>query len=176
MSADSVMLRSDAITGGRVLQRDGVRHGSEFKTVRKRGARQAPDIGEHHGHLRSACAPTGPAAQELVTTCGSLEDVNDPPPSARDLCDESVVTGVVACEQTDQRNSTHTRRDQHDRLTVQLVALAPDERVAVNLDRGLDHRRKITGREIAYDVGSTTLVTTQRCLPILRSRTNPSFS
>jgi hypothetical protein len=32
------------------------------------------------------------------------------------------------------------------------------------------------GREVAYDVGSTTLVTTQRCLPILRSRTNPSFS
>ena len=31
-------------------------------------------------------------------------------------------------------------------------------------------------REFAYDVGSTTLVTTQRCLPILRSRTNPSFS
>src|SRR4029453_12358594 len=32
------------------------------------------------------------------------------------------------------------------------------------------------GREVAYDVGSTTLVTTQRCLPILRSRTNPTFS
>ena len=32
------------------------------------------------------------------------------------------------------------------------------------------------GREVAYDVGSTTLVTTQRCLPILRSRMNPSFS
>jgi hypothetical protein len=31
-------------------------------------------------------------------------------------------------------------------------------------------------REVAYEVGSTTLVTTQRCLPILRSRTNPSFS
>jgi hypothetical protein len=31
-------------------------------------------------------------------------------------------------------------------------------------------------REIAYGVGSTTLVTTQRCFPILRSRTNPSFS
>ena len=31
-------------------------------------------------------------------------------------------------------------------------------------------------RVIAYDVGSTTLATTQRCLPILRSRTNPSFS
>ncbi len=31
-------------------------------------------------------------------------------------------------------------------------------------------------REFAYDVASTTLVTTQRCLPILRSRTNPSFS
>jgi hypothetical protein len=26
-----------------------------------------------------------------------------------------------------------------------------------------------------YTVGSTTLVTTQRCLPILRSRMNPSF-
>jgi hypothetical protein len=31
-------------------------------------------------------------------------------------------------------------------------------------------------REVAYDVGSTTLMTTQRCLPILRSRTNPSFA
>jgi hypothetical protein len=29
---------------------------------------------------------------------------------------------------------------------------------------------------VAYDLGSTTLVTTQRCFPILRSRTNPSFS
>jgi len=29
---------------------------------------------------------------------------------------------------------------------------------------------------VAYEVVSTTLVTTQRCLPILRSRTNPSFS
>jgi hypothetical protein len=29
---------------------------------------------------------------------------------------------------------------------------------------------------VCYDLGSTTLVTTQRCLPILRSRTNPSFS
>jgi hypothetical protein len=27
-----------------------------------------------------------------------------------------------------------------------------------------------------YDLGSTTLATTQRCLPILRSRMNPSFS
>ena len=31
-------------------------------------------------------------------------------------------------------------------------------------------------RDVAYESGSTTLVTTQRCLPILRSRTNPSFS
>jgi hypothetical protein len=37
-------------------------------------------------------------------------------------------------------------------------------------------RMTLEGREVAYDVGSTTLVTTQRCLPILRSRTNPSFS
>jgi hypothetical protein len=29
---------------------------------------------------------------------------------------------------------------------------------------------------VFYDLGSTTLVTTQRCLPILRSRVNPSFS
>jgi hypothetical protein len=29
---------------------------------------------------------------------------------------------------------------------------------------------------VSYDLGSTTLVTTQRCLPILRSRVNPSFS
>jgi len=29
---------------------------------------------------------------------------------------------------------------------------------------------------VCYDFGSTTLVTIQRCLPILRSRTNPSFS
>ncbi len=29
---------------------------------------------------------------------------------------------------------------------------------------------------VSYDLGSTTLVTTQRCLPILRSRMNPSFS
>ena len=31
-------------------------------------------------------------------------------------------------------------------------------------------------RTVRYEAGSTTLVTTQRCLPILRSRTNPSFS
>jgi hypothetical protein len=31
-------------------------------------------------------------------------------------------------------------------------------------------------RRFCYDLGLTTLVTTQRCLPILRSRTNPSFS
>jgi hypothetical protein len=29
---------------------------------------------------------------------------------------------------------------------------------------------------VFYDLGSTTLVTTQRCLPILRSGVNPSFS
>jgi len=29
---------------------------------------------------------------------------------------------------------------------------------------------------VLYDLGSTTLVTTQRCLPILRSQMNPSFS
>ena len=29
---------------------------------------------------------------------------------------------------------------------------------------------------VSYGLGSTTLVTTQRCLPILRSRMNPSFS
>ena len=29
---------------------------------------------------------------------------------------------------------------------------------------------------VFYDLGLTTLVTTQRCLPILRSRMNPSFS
>ena len=29
---------------------------------------------------------------------------------------------------------------------------------------------------VSYVLGSTTLATTQRCLPILRSRVNPSFS
>jgi hypothetical protein len=48
-------------------------------------------------------------------------------------------------------------------------------RIIVN---GLGHCSGLTpeGREFGYDVGSTSLVTTQRCLPILRSRTNPSFS
>jgi glyoxylase-like metal-dependent hydrolase (beta-lactamase superfamily II) len=31
-------------------------------------------------------------------------------------------------------------------------------------------------RSARIDLGSTNLVTTQRCFPILRSRTNPSFS
>jgi hypothetical protein len=31
-------------------------------------------------------------------------------------------------------------------------------------------------RYASYECGSTSLVTTQRCLPILRSRTNPSLS
>ena len=31
-------------------------------------------------------------------------------------------------------------------------------------------------RRVSYVLGSTTLATTQRCLPILRSRVNPSFS
>ena len=31
-------------------------------------------------------------------------------------------------------------------------------------------------QRLTYDLGSTSLVTTQRCLPILRSRMNPSFS
>ena len=37
--------------------------------------------------------------------------------------------------------------------------------------RALD--RTSGDRAVAYDVGSTTFATTQRCLPILRSRTNP---
>ena len=41
---------------------------------------------------------------------------------------------------------------------------------------GRAFRNDPEGREVAYDVGSTTLVTTQRCLPILRSGMNPSFS
>jgi hypothetical protein len=36
--------------------------------------------------------------------------------------------------------------------------------------------RHLRVARVAYDLGSTTLVTTQRCFPILRSRTNPSFS
>jgi hypothetical protein len=43
-----------------------------------------------------------------------------------------------------------------------------------------DHTRSIARLSkpdrVFYDLGSTTLVTTQRCLPILRSRVNPSFS
>jgi hypothetical protein len=35
---------------------------------------------------------------------------------------------------------------------------------------------RVTGVSVFYDLGSTTLVTTQRCLPILRSQVNPSFS
>jgi hypothetical protein len=38
------------------------------------------------------------------------------------------------------------------------------------------HLRVARIARVAYDLGSTTLVTTQRCFPILRSRTNPSFS
>jgi len=46
------------------------------------------------------------------------------------------------------------------------------------VDGGVGQRSGMTPerREVAYEVDSTTLVTTQRCLPILRSRTNPSFS
>jgi hypothetical protein len=39
---------------------------------------------------------------------------------------------------------------------------------------GCDRSQHVT--RVSYDLGSTTLVTTQRCLPILRSRVNPSFS
>jgi hypothetical protein len=58
------------------------------------------------------------------------------------------------------------RRDR----SVQSRRLAPSEDVIVLGDYDLG------GVAFAYGVGSTTLVTTQRCLPILRSRTNPSFS
>lgn len=37
-------------------------------------------------------------------------------------------------------------------------------------------RMSLERREAAYGFGSTTFVTTQRCLPILRSRMNPNFS
>ena len=37
-------------------------------------------------------------------------------------------------------------------------------------------RMSFERREAAYGFGSTTFVTTQRCLPILRSRMNPNFS
>jgi hypothetical protein len=39
---------------------------------------------------------------------------------------------------------------------------------------GCDRSQRVT--RVCYALGSTTLVTTQRCLPIFRSRVNPSFS
>jgi hypothetical protein len=50
--------------------------------------------------------------------------------------------------------------------------------VHTNNDAGSLHYGAGTGplTRVSYDLGSTTLVTTQRCLPILRSRMNPSFS
>ena len=39
---------------------------------------------------------------------------------------------------------------------------------------GWDRSQHVT--RVSYDLGSTTLVTTHRCLPILRSRVNPGFS
>ena len=41
---------------------------------------------------------------------------------------------------------------------------------------GVGRRRPDGLVRVFYDPGSTTVVTTQRCLPILRSRTKPSFS
>jgi hypothetical protein len=55
------------------------------------------------------------------------------------------------------------------RWTISHLCRVPVAGSARRLDRDL-------AAEVAYEVGSTTLVTTQRCLPILRSRTNPSFS
>jgi hypothetical protein len=86
------------------------------------------------------CAPAGLAAQELVTTRGLLEHHHDSPPGALSFRDESVVCSVVGYEHTDQRNATHARHGEHNRITVRLVALARDERVAIDIDRGLDHR------------------------------------
>ncbi len=40
----------------------------------------------------------------------------------------------------------------------------------------VDPRVGYRPRSARIDLGSTNLVTTQRCFPILRSRTNPSFS
>ena len=55
---------------------------------------------------------------------------------------------------------------------LELADLVEEQGAVVGQRSGMTPDR----REVAYEVGSTTLVTTQRCLPILRSRTNPSFS
>jgi hypothetical protein len=59
-----------------------------------------------------------------------------------------------------------------DRISSELRQLVEEQDAVMGQCSGMTPER----REFAYDVGSTTLVTTQRCLPILRSRTNPSFS
>ena len=41
------------------------------------------------------------------------------------------------------RNATDTGCDSHHRFTVQLVTVTRHERVAIDINRGLDHRRKI---------------------------------
>jgi len=58
------------------------------------------------------------------------------------------------------------------------VTTGPGEAVNANHVAGSLRYGAGTGplARVSYDRGSTTLVTTQRCLPILRSRMNPSFS
>ena len=77
-----------------------------------------------------------------------------------------------------------------ERMTGIEPALSAWESVPSTLDNSLDllFYGSVSDREYpatgtnpdcnrtAYDLGSTTLVTTQRCLPIWRSRMNPSFS
>jgi hypothetical protein len=72
-----------------------------------------------------------------------IEDEHDSRLGTRDLSNQSVKTRVVGNERTDVRNGADTRRDSHDRFTVELVAATRDERVAIDIDRGLGHRRKI---------------------------------
>jgi hypothetical protein len=80
------------------------------------------------------------AVQELIATGGLLEHHHDAPPGTRDFRDEPVVSSVVGYEQTDKRDTAHSRCGEHNRSTVQLVPLARDERVAIDIDRRLDHR------------------------------------
>jgi hypothetical protein len=89
------------------------------------------------------------AAQEVVTTRGPVEDDHDSLPGAYDLRGELAVATIVGYQQTDPPlfarpdNTTDAGLDSRNRITIRLVARARDERRAIEIDGGIDHRRKI---------------------------------
>jgi hypothetical protein len=70
-----------------------------------------------------------------------------------------------------RRLPADVRADRCQEWTAELPAIFDDQSIRPSFLRTL---RALT--RVLYDLGSTTLVTTQRCLPILRSQMNPSFS